>query len=62
MSSKIASVADIGFQGMRVDIECQISTGLPHYGTLLSSIPKDLYPRFWTMKGYRVRRVWGWDG
>ena len=37
-------------------------TGMPHYGTLLSSIPKDLFPRFWTMKGYRVRRVWGWDG
>jgi len=36
-------------------------TGLPHYGSLLSSIPKDLFPRFWTMKGYRVRRVWGWD-
>src|SRR5436190_23233949 len=37
-------------------------TGTPHYGTLLSSIPKDLYGRFWTMKGYKVRRVWGWDG
>ncbi len=37
-------------------------TGLPHYGTLLSSIPKDVFGRFWTMKGYRVRRVWGWDG
>jgi len=36
-------------------------TGSPHYGSLLSSIPKDVYPRFWTMKGYRVRRVWGWD-
>jgi isoleucyl-tRNA synthetase len=36
-------------------------TGLPHYGTLLSSIPKDLFPRYWTMKGYQVRRVWGWD-
>ncbi len=36
-------------------------TGLPHYGTLLPSIAKDLFPRFWTMKGYRVRRVWGWD-
>ncbi|EKD65728.1 MAG: hypothetical protein ACD_50C00005G0001 [uncultured bacterium] len=36
-------------------------TGLPHYGSLLSSIPKDLFPRFKTMKGYRVRRVWGWD-
>lgn len=36
-------------------------TGLPHYGTLLTSIPKDLFPRYWTMKGYRVRRVWGWD-
>lgn len=36
-------------------------TGMPHYGTLLSSLPKDVFPRFWTMKGYRVRRVWGWD-
>jgi isoleucyl-tRNA synthetase len=37
-------------------------TGMPHYGTLLSSLPKDLFGRYWTMKGYRVRRVWGWDG
>lgn len=36
-------------------------TGMPHYGTLLSSIPKDIFPRYFTMKGYRVRRVWGWD-
>ncbi|MDO8429668.1 MAG: isoleucine--tRNA ligase [Candidatus Daviesbacteria bacterium] len=37
-------------------------TGMPHYGSLLSSIPKDLFCRYFTMKGYRVRRVWGWDG
>ncbi len=37
-------------------------TGMPHYGSLLSSLPKDLFGRYWTMKGYRVRRVWGWDG
>src|SRR3989344_6063195 len=37
-------------------------TGVPHYGSLLSSMPKDLFGRYWTMKGYRVRRVWGWDG
>lgn len=36
-------------------------TGVPHYGSLLSSIAKDIVPRFWTMKGKRVRRVWGWD-
>lgn len=36
-------------------------TGNPHYGTLLSSIPKDVFPRFKTMQGYYVRRVWGWD-
>ena len=36
-------------------------TGLPHYGSLLSSIPKDVFPRYMTMKGYYVRRVWGWD-
>lgn len=36
-------------------------TGVPHVGTLLSSIIKDVVPRFWTMKGKRVERVWGWD-
>lgn len=36
-------------------------TGVPHQGTLLSSIIKDAVPRYWTMKGKRVERVWGWD-
>ena len=36
-------------------------TGLPHHGTLLSSIAKDVIPRFKTMNGYRVERRWGWD-
>lgn len=36
-------------------------TGVPHYGTLLSSIVKDAVPRFWTMKGKYVERRWGWD-
>ncbi len=36
-------------------------TGTPHYGSLLSSITKDPVTRFWTMRGKRVRRVWGWD-
>ncbi len=36
-------------------------TGVPHHGTLLSSIVKDAIPRYWTMKGKRVERVWGWD-
>ncbi len=36
-------------------------TGLPHYATLLPSIIKDAVPRYWTMKGYHVERVWGWD-
>jgi len=36
-------------------------TGVPHHGTLLSSIAKDAVPRYWTMKGKRVERVWGWD-
>ena len=36
-------------------------TGLPHHGTLLSSVVKDAVPRYWTMQGYRVERRWGWD-
>ncbi|MFH1291945.1 MAG: isoleucine--tRNA ligase [bacterium] len=37
------------------------ATGLPHYGHILSSVVKDVVPRYWTMKGYKVRRRWGWD-
>ena len=36
-------------------------TGLPHHGTLLSSVVKDAVPRYWTMQGKRVERRWGWD-
>ncbi|MEK7183236.1 MAG: class I tRNA ligase family protein, partial [Patescibacteria group bacterium] len=37
------------------------ATGLPHYGHIVGSVMKDVIPRFWTMKGYRVERRWGWD-
>lgn len=37
------------------------ATGLPHYGHIVASVMKDVIPRFWTMRGYRVDRVWGWD-
>lgn len=36
-------------------------SGVPHHGTLLSSIVKDAVPRYQTMKGKRVERIWGWD-
>jgi len=36
-------------------------TGQPHYGHLIGSIAKDVIPRYFTMKGKRVERVWGWD-
>lgn len=37
------------------------ATGLPHYGHIVASVIKDAVPRFWTMRGYSVPRVWGWD-
>ena len=37
------------------------ATGLPHYGHLVANILKDVVPRYWTMKGRRVERRWGWD-
>ncbi len=37
------------------------ATGLPHFGTLLGSVAKDLIPRYKTMRGFSVRRRWGWD-
>jgi isoleucyl-tRNA synthetase len=36
-------------------------TGLPHHGHLLGSTIKDAVARYWTMKGKRVERAWGWD-
>ncbi|HLC72708.1 MAG TPA: isoleucine--tRNA ligase [Candidatus Nanoarchaeia archaeon] len=37
------------------------ATGTPHYGHILGLTSKDVFPRFWTMKGFRVERRWGWD-
>lgn len=37
------------------------ATGLPHYGHLVTGMIKDVVPRYKTMRGYRVPRVWGWD-
>ena len=37
------------------------ATGTPHYGHILSSVTKDIFGRFWTMRGRYVNRVWGWD-
>ncbi|MBT7007384.1 class I tRNA ligase family protein, partial [Candidatus Falkowbacteria bacterium] len=37
------------------------ATGMPHYGHLVAGTMKDVVPRYWTMKGKRVERKWGWD-
>ncbi len=37
------------------------ASGLPHYGSLLPTIIKDVVPRYWTMRGFRVERRFGWD-
>ena len=37
------------------------ATGLPHYGHIVASVIKDVVPRYFTMQGYHVPRVWGWD-
>ncbi len=37
------------------------ATGLPHYGHILAGTLKDVMPRYFTMRGYRVERRLGWD-
>ena len=37
------------------------ATGLPHYGHLLAGTIKDVVPRYQTMRGRHVDRVFGWD-
>jgi isoleucyl-tRNA synthetase len=37
------------------------ATGTPHYGHLLAGTLKDVVPRYWAMRGYKVERRFGWD-
>ncbi|MFO0981525.1 MAG: isoleucine--tRNA ligase [Planctomycetota bacterium] len=37
------------------------ANGYPHYGHILTSYVKDTVPRYFTMRGYRVERRFGWD-
>jgi isoleucyl-tRNA synthetase len=37
------------------------ATGLPHYGHFVANTLKDVIPRYWTMRGKRVERRFGWD-
>lgn len=37
------------------------ANGLPHYGHLLTGYVKDIVPRYQTMQGKKVARVFGWD-
>ena len=37
------------------------ATGMPHHGHILAGTIKDVMPRYKTMQGQTVRRVWGWD-
>ncbi len=37
------------------------ANGEPHHGHMLTFAMKDIIPRYWTMKGYKVSRSLGWD-
>lgn len=37
------------------------ANGLPHYGHLLTGYVKDIVPRYRTMAGNYVPRIFGWD-
>ena len=37
------------------------ANGLPHNGHALTRVMKDVFPRYKTMRGYRVPRKAGWD-
>jgi isoleucyl-tRNA synthetase len=37
------------------------ANGAPHMGHALTFSMKDIIPRYWTMKGYKVNRSLGWD-
>lgn len=37
------------------------ANGSPHYGHILAGVIKDVVPRYWAMRGYRIERRFGWD-
>jgi isoleucyl-tRNA synthetase len=37
------------------------ATGTPHFGHILAGTLKDIVPRYWAMRGYRIERRFGWD-
>jgi isoleucyl-tRNA synthetase len=37
------------------------ANGIPHHGHMLTFVMKDVFPKYWTMQGYRVSRSLGWD-
>ena len=37
------------------------ASGSPHYGHILAGVIKDIVPRYWTMRGHRIERRFGWD-
>ncbi len=37
------------------------ATGLPHFGHFVPGTIKDIFPRYFSMKGYYVERRFGWD-
>lgn len=37
------------------------ANGSPHHGHGITFSMKDIFPRYWTMKGYHVTRSLGWD-
>ena len=37
------------------------ASGSMHYGHILQGVVKDIVPRYWTMRGHRVERRFGWD-
>lgn len=56
------SVPDVGRMGNYVFYDGPpFATGTPHYGHILASTIKDVIPRYWTMRGYKVERRFGWD-
>lgn len=37
------------------------ASGSPHYGHILASLTKDAVTRYWSLRGFNVRRRFGWD-
>ena len=60
-SGGVYAVKDDGLKERVVQIFSESDDAERYYGHLVANTLKDIVPRYWTMRGFRIERRFGWD-